>query len=141
LVERGRALGVDIAWEITRRLSFATNDVDPATVNFVTSMIAATHIEVIADYYPALMAHDKLAALDHLASTQVLILCGDHDLLTPPSHSREMADRLPDAVLVLVENAGHVVVLERPEPTNGAVIKLIEDALADVGVPRGPRRP
>ncbi len=141
LIERGRALGIDIAWEITRRLSFATDDVDPATVNFVTSMIAATHIEVIADYYPALMAHDKLAALDHLANTQVLILCGDHDLLTPPSHSREMADRLPDAPLVLVENAGHVVLLERPEPTNNAVIKLIEDALADIGVPRGPRRP
>ena len=133
-------MGVDVAWAITRRLSFATEDVDPATVNFVTSMIAATHIEVIADYYPALMAHDKLAALDNLANNQVLILCGDNDLVTPPSHSREMAERLADAELVLVDDAGHVVLLERPEPTNGAVLKLIEDALADIGVPRGPHR-
>ena len=140
LVERGRALGADVVWAITRRLSFATEDVDPATVNFVTSMIADTRIEVIADYYPALMAHDKLAALDNLANDEVLILCGDNDLLTPPSHSREMAERLPDADLVLVDDAGHVVLLERPEPTNSAVLKLIEDALTDIGVPRGPHR-
>jgi pimeloyl-ACP methyl ester carboxylesterase len=127
-------------WAITRRLSFATEDVDPATVNFVTSMIADTRIEVIADYYPALMAHDKLAALDNLANDEVLILCGDNDLVTPPSHSREMAERLPDAELVIVDDAGHVVLLERPEPTNSAVLKLIEDALTDIGVPRGPHR-
>jgi pimeloyl-ACP methyl ester carboxylesterase len=140
LVERGRALGADVVWAITRRLSFATEDVDPATVNFVTSMIADTRIEVIADYYPALMAHDKLAALDNLANDEVLILCGDNDLVTPPSHSREMAERLPDAELVIVDDAGHVVLLERPEPTNSAVLKLIEDALTDIGVPRGPHR-
>jgi pimeloyl-ACP methyl ester carboxylesterase len=140
LVERGRALGADVAWAITRRLSFATDDIDPATVNFVTSMIAATRIDVIADYYPALMEHDKLAALDHLSTTPVLIVCGDHDLLTPPAHSREMADRLPDAELVLVDDAGHLALIEHPEPTNRALITLIEDALAAIGAPRARRR-
>jgi pimeloyl-ACP methyl ester carboxylesterase len=140
LVERGRALGGDVAWAITRKLSFATEDIDPAIVNFVTSMIAATRIEVIADYYPALMQHDKLAALDALAGTRVLIACGDHDLLTPPAHSREMAERLPDAELVIVADAGHVALIEQPKPTNDAVIRLIEDALAEIGVPRGRRR-
>ena len=51
LVERGRARwGATLAWAITRKLGrFATEDIDPAIVNFVTSMIAATRIEVIAD--------------------------------------------------------------------------------------------
>jgi pimeloyl-ACP methyl ester carboxylesterase len=62
------------------------------------------------------------------------------DLLCPPSHSREMVEWVPDAELVLVDDAGHVVLLERPEPTSSAVLKLIEDALTDIGVPRGPHR-
>lgn len=132
LVERGRALGSDVAWVITRRLSFATEDIDPATVDFVTSMIAATRIEVIADYYPALMRHDKLAALDALRDTRMLIMCGDHDLLTPPEHSREMADRLPKATLQLVPKAGHLALIEDPVRTSEALEALIGEALDEV---------
>ena len=83
LIERGRAIGTDLAWVITRRLSFGSNEVAPATVEYLTSMIASTRIEVIADFYPALMSHDKLAALGVLADTRVLIICGDRDVLTP----------------------------------------------------------
>jgi pimeloyl-ACP methyl ester carboxylesterase len=132
LVERGRALGSDVAWVITRKLSFATEDIDPATVDFVTSMIAATRIEVIADYYPALMRHDKLRALDALRDTRVLIMCGDHDLLTPPEHSREMADRLPKATLSIVPNAGHLALIEDPGRTNEALAALVGEALDEV---------
>jgi pimeloyl-ACP methyl ester carboxylesterase len=51
-----------------------------------------------------------------------------------------MAQRLPDAELVIVADAGHVALIEQPKPTNDAVIRLIEDALAEIGVPRGRRR-
>jgi pimeloyl-ACP methyl ester carboxylesterase len=140
LVERGRALGSDVAWVITRRLSFATDDIDPATVDFVTSMIASTRIEVIADYYPALMAHDKLRALGHLQDMRVLIVCGDHDLLTPPEHSQAMAEALPKSEIVIVPESGHLALIENPRPTNEALFRLIEEALDEVGGPTRRRR-
>lgn len=132
LIERGRALGSDIAWVITRRLSFADADVDPATVEHLASMIASTRIEVIADYFPALMNHDKLAALPTLEDTDVLIMCGDHDLLTPPEHSEAMAAALPKAELIIVPQGGHVALMEHPAVFSDALGDLIERALADV---------
>jgi len=131
LVERGRAVGTDIAWVLTRRLSFGSEDVPAATVEFLTSMIAATRIEVIADFYPALMSHDKLSALPVLAETPVMVIYSDRDTLTPFEHSKEMAEALPKAELVEVPEAGHVVLLEFPDIVDEALIRLIEGALSN----------
>jgi pimeloyl-ACP methyl ester carboxylesterase len=133
LVERGRAVGTDIAWMFTRRLSFGSKDVPAATVEFLTNMIAATRIEVIADFYPALMSHDKLAALPVLADTDVVIICGERDTLTPLTHSQAMADALPKAELVVVPQAGHVALMEFPEIVSDALDRLIASALDDAG--------
>jgi pimeloyl-ACP methyl ester carboxylesterase len=128
LIERGRALGSDVAWVFTRRLSFSGADVDPATVDYLAEMISATRIEVVADFYPAIVSHDKLAALPVLESVEALVLCGDHDLLTPLAHSEQIAAALPKATLVVVPDAGHVALLERPDVVTDALIELIDRA-------------
>jgi pimeloyl-ACP methyl ester carboxylesterase len=133
LVERGRAIGTDIAWVFTRRLSFGSKDVPASTVEFLTNMIAATRIEVIADFYPALMSHDKLAVLPVLADIRLMIICGDRDALTPLDHSKAMAEELPKAELVVVPQAGHVALLEFPDVVNEALGRLVESALEDGG--------
>jgi pimeloyl-ACP methyl ester carboxylesterase len=115
LIERSRRIGSDIAWLITRRYSFGSADVSPALVEYVGRMIAATPVEVVADFFPALNAHDKLAALARLRDLETLIVVGDKDLLTPVEHSRRMADALPNAELLVLEGAGHLAMMERPE--------------------------
>ncbi len=130
LIERGRALGSEFAWVLTRRLSFAGADVDPATVDYLNELIAATRIEVVADFYPAIAAHDKIESLPVLVPVPVLVVCGDHDLLTPLTQSERLAAALPHATLVVVPNAGHVALMERPEIVTEALIELIE------GIPR-----
>jgi pimeloyl-ACP methyl ester carboxylesterase len=129
LVERGRAVGTDLAWVFTRRLSFGSPDVPASTVEFLTTMIASTRIEVIADFYPALMSHDKLAALPVLSDTRLMVICGDHDTLTPLEHSRAMVAALPKAELVVVPQGGHVALLEQPDVVNEALGRLIESVL------------
>ena len=133
LIERGRAAGSDIAWVITRKFSFGSKDVPACTVEYLTNMIASTRIEVIADFFPALMSHDKLPALPVLAETRVVIICGDRDAITPLEHSKAMAEALPKAELVVVPQAGHVALLEYPDVVNEALSGLIESALDDVG--------
>jgi pimeloyl-ACP methyl ester carboxylesterase len=115
LIERSRRIGSDIAWLITRRYSFGSADVSPALVEYVGRMIAATPVEVVADFFPALNAHDKLGALARLRDLETLIVVGDKDLLTPVEHSRRMADALPNAELLILEGAGHLAMMERPE--------------------------
>ncbi|MHB8340236.1 MAG: alpha/beta fold hydrolase, partial [Mycobacteriales bacterium] len=78
--------------------------------------------------------HDKLAALAVLRDTPTLVLVGEADLLTPPGQSQEIADQLPDADLVVLPGAGHMVGLERP----GLVNLHLRTLLSRAGLPRQP---
>ncbi len=44
-----------------------------------------------------------------------LILCGEHDTLTPPRRHSFMADLIPYAKLEIIAGAGHIPTLERPD--------------------------
>jgi len=112
--ERGRRVGTDLAFLLTRHGGFGDGDVSPALVAFTEQMVAATPVEVLAEFYDSFVDHDKLDAIEVLRDVEVLILVGSRDLLTPVSHSKAMAEFLPDAELVVVEGAGHMVLLEQP---------------------------
>ncbi|KUN26390.1 lipase [Streptomyces antibioticus] len=124
LVEKGRQATADLFAGIIKRYSFASRDVDPAVARFAERMIEATPIDVVAEFYPAFTDHDKTEALAHFRDLPVLVLAGIGDLVTPSEHSEAIAGLLPDAELVLVPDAGHLVMLEHPE--------VVTDRLADL---------
>jgi pimeloyl-ACP methyl ester carboxylesterase len=134
LVEKGRRATADLFAGIIKRYSFASRDVDPAVVRFAERMIEGTPIDVVAEYYPAFDNHDKTAALAHFVDKPVLVLSGVGDMVTPSEHSEAIASLLPEAELVLVPDAGHLVMLEHPE----AVTDRLADLLTRAGaVPAG----
>jgi pimeloyl-ACP methyl ester carboxylesterase len=124
LVEKGRRATADLFAGIIKRYSFSSKEVDPAISRFAERMIESTPIDVVAEFYPAFAEHDKTEALKHFDRLPVLVLAGDKDLVTPSEHSEVIADLLPDAELVLVPDAGHLVMLEHPE--------VVTDRLADL---------
>ena len=129
LLEQGRRAGSDVAFLLTRKLSYG-GDVPPSLVAFMEHMVAATPVEVMTEFFDTFLEHDKLEALGALRGAQTLILCGDRDKLTPVHNSHVMAEALPDAELVVVPGAGHMVMLERPSVVNAALRRLIERATA-----------
>ncbi|MFE5078285.1 alpha/beta fold hydrolase [Streptomyces halstedii] len=129
LVERGRRATADLFAGLVKRYSFGSRDVDPAVSRFAERLIESTPIDVVAEFYPAFTEHDKSGALPAFRDVPVLILAGDRDLVTPSSHSEAIADRLPDAELVIVPDAGHLVMLEHPQ--------TVTDRLADLLVRSG----
>ncbi|MFE5619296.1 alpha/beta fold hydrolase [Streptomyces sp. NPDC056524] len=129
LVERGRRATADLFAGLIKKYSFSSRDVDPAVARFAERMIESTPIDVVAEFYPAFAEHDKAAALTAFLDVPVLALAGDRDLVTPSSHTEAIADLLPDAELVIVPDAGHLVMLEHPE----AVTDRLADLLAKVG--------
>jgi pimeloyl-ACP methyl ester carboxylesterase len=129
LVERGRRIGRDVAWVITRRFSFASPDVSPDVVDFLNDLISATRIEAIADFYPALMSFDVNPALATLATVDVLIIGGERDVMTPIEHSRALAEALPDAEFIELPDVGHVAILEAPDAVDGPLLDLVARAL------------
>ena len=128
--ERGRRLGTDLAFVIARYEAFGDPDVSPALVEFVERMTAKTRIDVIAEFYDTFTTHDKLAALDVLRGVATLVLVGDKDRITPRDHSEVIAAALDDAnaQLVVVEDAGHMVQLERQELVTEHVRALLRRA-------------
>ena len=128
LVARGRHLGSDIEFVLTKRYSFAT-DVPPSLVQFVQRMHDQTPLDVIAELFPAFDAHDKLDALQVLNGVETLVMGGEQDLMTPADHSREMVEQVPGAQLVILPEAGHLVMLEHPDVVSDHLRDLVERAL------------
>ncbi|MFF8842420.1 alpha/beta fold hydrolase [Streptomyces sp. NPDC015127] len=129
LVERGRRATADLFAGLIKRYSFSSRDVDPAVARFAERMIESTPIDVVAEFYPAFAEHDKAEALVVFEGMPVLVLAGDKDLVTPGTHSEAIADLMPEAELVIVPDAGHLVMLEHPE----AVTDRLADLLARAG--------
>ena len=134
-IERGRTGSRDAVWLVTRSLGFAQKDVPGELVDYLDEMISATPVEVIADFAPALMALDQMASLPVLESLPVVIICGDADRQTPMARSLAIADALPKAELVVIEGAGHMAIMERPDAVNDALRGLFERAVDHAGLP------
>lgn len=131
IVERGRRATADLFAGLIKRYSFGTPEkVDPSIARFGERLIEATPIDVVAEFFPAFAVHDKTEALVAYDAVPALVLAGESDLITPADHSRTIAEVLPDAELVCVPEAGHLVMLERPELVNEHLVSLVERASA-----------
>lgn len=54
-----------------------------------------------------------------------LVLVGDSDAATPPELSKEMADAIPAARLVIVKDCGHLSTIEQPQAVNAAMAEWL----------------
>jgi pimeloyl-ACP methyl ester carboxylesterase len=123
--ERTRRVAADLVSAATRALSFASADVDPALVRYLDSMIAGTPVDVIAEFYPALAGLDETGSLEPMRTIPTLVLTGAEDTMIPKAHSELLLERLPDAEYVLVPDAGHMVLLEKPDEVTEALTSLL----------------
>jgi pimeloyl-ACP methyl ester carboxylesterase len=136
LAERTRRMAADVVSAATRSLSFASGDVDPALAHYVDAMIAGTPVDVIGEFYPALAGLDETGSLEPLRAIPTLVLTGDKDKMIPKEHSELIVERLPDAELVVVPDAGHMVLLEKPDEVSSALTALLQRAGAAVTTER-----
>ncbi|MET9695701.1 alpha/beta hydrolase [Streptomyces sp. NPDC006529] len=125
LVEKGRRATADLFAGMIKRYSFGSPDVDPDVARFAERLIEATPIDVVAEFFPAIMLHDKTTALRAFADLPVTVIAGDRDMITPPEHSAAIAAELPDAELVILEETGHLMMLERPETVTALLTELL----------------
>src|SRR5687767_1483903 len=128
--ERTRRLAAELVSVVTRSLSFASADVDPALGHYVDAMIAGTPVDVIAEFYAALAGLDETGSLEPLRAVPTLVLTGDRDKMIPKEHSELIVEQLgraggSTAELVVVPDAGHMVLLEKPAEVTAALTDLL----------------
>jgi pimeloyl-ACP methyl ester carboxylesterase len=73
----------------------------------------------------AIQGHDTYARLS-LISMPTLVVTGKEDGLVPPENSLTLAQRIPNADLVLLSNASHLFNVELPEATGEVVKSFIQ---------------
>lgn len=64
---------------------------------------------------------DRISALQ----APTLVITGDADILIPPENSRNLAARIPNARLHVIEGAGHAVFIEQADAFNRAVLEFL----------------
>ncbi|GLU49334.1 alpha/beta fold hydrolase [Nocardiopsis ansamitocini] len=136
LVDHGRQVGRELSFLSSRLFGFGTGEVSAAVVDHLDTMLRQTSIEVIAEFWPAIARHDKLDALHVLQEVPTLVVCGDHDRITPIDNSEAISEALPEADFVRVPGAGHLVMLEKPQLVTDALRTLLERVAAHAARPK-----
>jgi pimeloyl-ACP methyl ester carboxylesterase len=133
-----RRMGKGIQDVAVRRWAF-DSPVSSDLVDLVAEQIFATRFEVMAAFLPDLDGLDITGHLETLRGIEVLVINGAGDLITPASHSEEIVRRIPGAEHVVVEDAGHIIMLEHPQIVTQQLLMLIQRAQRAVaeGVPVG----
>lgn len=124
-IEATRERASDLSRLILHRYSFGS-EVPAEVSDFTVDMINGTPVDVVGEFLPTFDTHDKREALAALADTEVLVMVGKSDLLTPPDHSFEIVKRVPQAELVVLSETGHMLMLERPDEVNRELIELYQ---------------
>jgi pimeloyl-ACP methyl ester carboxylesterase len=69
-------------------------------------------------------AGERLATIN----VPTLIMVGEKDNRTPPHFSHLLHEKIPNSKLVVVEDCGHYLLLERPDIVNNEILKFLEEA-------------
>jgi len=133
-----RKMGRGVQDAVVQRWAF-DSPVSADLVHLVGEMIFATSFDVMAAFLPDVDRLDLAGSLQPLTGVETLVMNGAGDLITPPSHSVEIVRRVPGAEHVVVEDAGHILMLEHPQLVTQQLLMLVARAQRAVaeGVPVG----
>lgn len=67
-------------------------------------------------------------------SMPTTIISGEHDWLTPPEHTREMAAKIPGALHLHCDNAGHMLLHEAAELVTTVLCRAVDRARTEMSV-------
>jgi pimeloyl-ACP methyl ester carboxylesterase len=97
-------------------------------INTFVNEMAKTNPEVI---YNDFKICDNFDIIDkvQLIDVPCLIICGTADSLTPPKYSKFFHEKIKNSKLIIIDKAGHMVMVEKPEEVNNAIKEFINNYL------------
>jgi len=126
----------DVSAIVARLTQFAP-DAPEELVEHVLQLAARSSSLVWTDGLSELMRMDLRHALARV-TVPVLVAVGDQDRVTPPASAVALAGDLPHGRLFVIEGAGHMAMLERPDRLNPELRAFARSAFSPAG--EGTRR-
>lgn len=99
---------------------------DPALIDEIVTMMSRSTAEAFERQVRALLARPDAADVLARVHCPTLVLCGRQDLWSPPAAHEEIARRVAGAVLTIVEDCGHMAMVERPDAVTAAMRLWLE---------------
>ena len=81
--------------------------------------------DMMARQWAAVTQHDAYSRLQNISS-QTLTITGSEDVLIPADNAKIMAERIPDARMSVIDDGGHLFLIEQPQQFNQAVIDFLD---------------
>lgn len=125
IVDKSREAGSDLNLLLTRRYSFGSG-ATPELTSFVASLHASTPIEVVGDFLNAFAEYDSHETLPLLGHVDTTVVGAQEDLMTPISHSEEIATLIPHSEMIVLPETGHMLPLERYTEFNEIIAAVVE---------------
>lgn len=125
LMHHAKPVACTLFAPVIRAAEFGDRKVRPRVLALAHAMRNETPVVTMASFLSEFTVYDRTDALAVLSRIPTLVLCGCNDLMTPPSHSVAMAAAVEYADLVMVEGAGHSVILEQPDQVADAINRLM----------------
>ncbi len=105
-------------------LAFKQEDLIEGMWRFYSNDDAPMEDRVFVRQIQAVLDHDSLDRCERIAQP-TLVVCGEQDILTPPHLHRQLANRIPNARLVQIPGAGHLVAAEMAPRFNRLVSRFL----------------
>jgi pimeloyl-ACP methyl ester carboxylesterase len=102
----------------------------PDDIRLTESAVARAALVSIGGLRTSIGRQHRLATLAALGDVPAAALVGDRDRLTPPPCTRSIVAALPSTELTVCPGAGHMLMLERPDEVNAALVAVTRRALA-----------
>jgi pimeloyl-ACP methyl ester carboxylesterase len=114
-----------LAYEVASRLEIRRELVEPADFMPYLEGMARIDARLFVAMLSAAGQHSAEDLLPEIAAP-TLVVAGGRDGFTPPERSRAMAEAIPNAELLEIENASHTAPIERPD----LVVETIRNFIA-----------
>jgi len=126
-------IGTGARMRVTPRIMeiFAPGKSFPEFNTFTNSAVANSEVFIQAGidpiYYHDFLFCDGFDYMDRIKyiGTPTLVIGASEDPIKPPRCSQYLAARIPNSQLVIIEQAGHLMMLEKPQQVNAHIEQFI----------------
>ena len=99
---------------------------DVALIESIVAMFERQSADVFAQQISALLARPDATPVLRSVRVPTLVLCGRADSWSPPAQHEQIAALVPGARLHVVDNAGHMCTMERPDAVAQALLAWLQ---------------
>jgi len=110
---------------LPKLFSEQTRENQPEIVEATRKVILNTKPDTIATAQKAMAERLDVSVMLPTINVPTLVVCGEHDEITPPTEMREMARQIPDAQFLEIAGTGHLSPLEDPTTFNASLGRLV----------------